>query len=166
MDQKLIEIRRTEPADYEAVRAIHAQPQVIRGTLQMPFPSADVWRRRLAEQPEDRIGLSACIADDVVGTAGLVLMTRTPRRRHAAEIGIAVHDAWHGRGVGNALMRAALDLADCWLNLERLELFVFTDNEPAIRLYKKHGFEVEGRLKRYSFRDGGYTDAFVMARLR
>jgi L-phenylalanine/L-methionine N-acetyltransferase len=43
-------------------------------------------------------------------------------------------------------MQATVDLADKWLNLTRLELEVYTDNEPAIRLYKKFGFAVEGTL--------------------
>ncbi len=55
------------------------------------------------------------------------------------------HDQWQGRGVGRALMEAAVDLADNWLSLTRLELTVFADNAPAIRLYERVGFEVEGR---------------------
>ena len=39
-------------------------------------------------------------------------------------------------------------------------------NARAIALYKKFGFEVEGKLKRYAFRDGAYVDAYAMARLR
>jgi predicted N-acetyltransferase YhbS len=79
---------------------------------------------------------------------------------------MAVHDGWHGRGVGTALIRAAVDLADNWLNLHRLELEVYTDNEPAVRLYHRHGFVIEGTLKDFAFRNGKYVDAFTMARLR
>jgi len=79
---------------------------------------------------------------------------------------MAVRDDWQGKGVGSALMRAAVDLADKWLNLSRLELDVYTDNEPAIRLYKKFGFGVEGTLMNFAFRDGQYVNAFLMARLR
>jgi L-phenylalanine/L-methionine N-acetyltransferase len=63
-------------------------------------------------------------------------------------------------------MQAAIDLADKWLNLTRLELEVYTDNEPAIRLYKKFGFTIEGTLAQNSFRDGRYVDSHLMARLR
>ena len=54
-----------------------------------------------------------------------------------------VRDDWQRKGVGTALMQAAVDLADKWLNLERLELEVYTDNVPAIRLYEKFGFTIE-----------------------
>jgi putative acetyltransferase len=57
-------------------------------------------------------------------------------------------------------------LVDNWLNLTRLELEVFTDNEPAIKLYKKFGFTIEGTLVRFAYRDGQFVDVYTMARLR
>jgi putative acetyltransferase len=47
-----------------------------------------------------------------------------------------------------------------------LELEVYTDNEPAVRLYQKFGFEIEGTAIQYAFRDGQYVDLYLMARLR
>jgi putative acetyltransferase len=79
---------------------------------------------------------------------------------------MAVRDDWQGQGVGMALMRAAVDLADKWLNLTRLELDVYVDNEPAIRLYEKFGFSIEGTMVNFAFRDGQYVDTYLMARLR
>jgi putative acetyltransferase len=52
------------------------------------------------------------------------------------------------------------------LNLWRLDLRVYVDNAPAIALYEKFGFEIEGTHKRFAFRKGQYVDAHVMARLR
>jgi len=161
-----IVIRRTEPEDYEAVRQVLAGPKAVWGTLQLPFPSAEMWRKRLAEPPEGLFSLVACVEGEVVGQLGLHTFPNRPRRRHAGQIGMAVRDDWQGKGVGAALMQAAIDLADKWLNLSRLELEVFTDNEPAIRLYKKFGFTIEGTLVRYAFRDGQYVDTYLMARLR
>jgi putative acetyltransferase len=166
MDNQPIQIRRSEPDDYRAIHDIHAQPNAIWGTLQVPFPSVETWRKRLAEQPENLFGLVACIDSEIVGNLGLFVRDRSPRRRHVGDLGMAVHDAWQGRGIGGALMQAAIDLADRWLNLCRLELTVYTDNARAIALYKKFGFEVEGTLKRYAFRDGAYVDAYAMARIR
>lgn len=162
-----ITIRRTEPTDYEAVRRIYACPSVIRGTLQLPFPSADFWRKRMAEPPEGLFSLVACVENgDIVGQLVLNTFPGRPRRRHVGEIGMAVRDDWQGKGVGTALLQAAVDLADNWLNLARLELTVFTDNRPAIRLYEKFGFTIEGTLVNFAFRDGQYTDTYIMARLR
>ena len=121
-------IRAAEPEDYAALRDIYAQPHAYFGTLQLPFPSAQLWRERLAHQSPERSILVACVDDRPVGNIGLV-MQASPRRRHAASVGMGVHDAYAGRGVGDALMRAALDLADNWLNIVRVELSVFADNE-------------------------------------
>jgi len=85
---------------------------------------------------------------------------------HAGYIGMSVRDDWHGKGVGTALMRAIVDLADNWIGYRRLELTVYTDNAAALALYRKFGFDVEGTLRDYSYRDGRYVDAYTMARLR
>lgn len=161
-----IKIRHAEPGDFEALHEIHTQPGAVRGTLQLPFPSAEKWRKRLQDQPRDRHFLVACVDDEIVGALDLWQETRSPRRMHAGGIGMAVHDRWQRKGVGNALMEAAIELADNWLNLLRLELSVFVDNEPAIRLYTKWGFKTEGTWEKYAFRDGRFVDAYCMARIR
>jgi len=112
------------------------------------------------------VSLVGCVDGEVIGQLGVHTFPNTPRRRHVGQLGMAVRDDWQGKGVGTALMQAAVDLADRWLNLQRLELDVYTDNEPAIRLYKKFGFVIEGTLARFAFRDGRYVDAYMMARLR
>lgn len=89
-----------------------------------------------------------------------------PRRRHVASLGMAVRDDWAGRGVGTALMAAALDLADNWLGLTRLELTVWSDNEAAQALYRKFGFEQEGVARDYGLRHGVLVDTLYMARVR
>ncbi len=161
-----ITIRRAEPGDYEAVRHVFAGPKAVWGTLQVPFPSAEHWRKRLAEPAEGVYLLVACAENEVVGQLGLHTFPNSPRRRHVGQIGMAVRDDWQGKGVGTALMQAVVDLADKWLNLSRLELEVYTDNGPAIRLYKKFDFVIEGTLARFAFRDGQYVDVYAMARLR
>jgi putative acetyltransferase len=57
-------------------------------------------------------------------------------------------------------------MADRWLNLTRLELEVYTDNEPAIALYKRLGFVIEGTHRKHAYRDGQFADSYSMARLK
>ena len=161
-----ITIRAAEPADYEAFRETVSQPNAIRGTMQLPFPSAHMWKKRLEEIKEGHHLLVAEIDGKVIGNLGLHPAATAARRRHAAAIGIMVHDAYHGQGVGSALLTAALNLADNWLQYSRVELTVFSDNEAAIALYQKFGFEIEGTFKQYAFRDGVLADVYAMARLK
>lgn len=159
-------IRRAEPDDCSALHEIFSCPKVIAGTLQLPYPSLEQWRQRIAEPADGTYSLVAVSGDRVVGLLGLHTFPNKPRRRHAGTLGMSVHDDWQGKGVGTALMRACIDLADNWLNLTRLELEVYTDNEPAIRLYERFGFEREGTLRQHAYRAGQYVDSYLMARLR
>jgi L-phenylalanine/L-methionine N-acetyltransferase len=161
-----ITVRHAEPSDAEALHRIMSGPRAAAGTLQLPLQPAEVWRRRLAEPPEGLFMLVACVQVEVVGNLGLHTSPNRPRIRHAGSIGMAVHDDWQGKGVGTALLGAALDLADNWLNLSRVELTVYTDNAAGIALYEKFGFETEGTHRRYAFRDGEYVDAYSMARIK
>ena len=161
-----ITIRRLEPSDYEAMQKIFAGPKVVWGTLQLPYPYIEVWRNRIAEVPNDMFRLVAIVGTEMAGQLDLFTSPNHPRRRHAGQIGMSVRDDFQGQGVGSALMRAATDLADNWINLQRLELEVYCDNEPAVGLYKKFGFEIEGTLKGYAFRAGEFVDVYAMARTR
>jgi L-phenylalanine/L-methionine N-acetyltransferase len=159
-------IRRAEPDDYLAIYEIYSCPKAFTGTLQLPYPSREQWRRRLAEPTDEHYNLVAVVGSRVVGNLGIHTFPNKPRRRHVGAIGIGIHDDWQGKGVGTALMHAGVDLADNWLNLRRLELEVYTDNEAAIQLYERFGFEREGTLRQHAFRNGRYVDSYVMGRLR
>jgi L-phenylalanine/L-methionine N-acetyltransferase len=161
-----ITIRHVEPSDCEAIQRIFSGQQVIWGTSQMPYPAVEMWQKRLAEPPEGLYRFVACVDGEVVGQCGLHTAPNRPRRCHVGQIGIAVRDDWQGKGVGSALMQAAIDMADNWVNLSRLELEVYTDNEPAIKLYRKFGFTIEGTGINYGYRDGEFVDVYFMARLR
>ena len=165
-DRVTYTVRQAEPNDYEALQRIFTGSKVVWGTLQLPYPSLEMWRKRMAEPQEGSFTLLACVENEVVGQLGLYTFPNRPRRRHVGQIGMSVRDDWQGKGAGSALMQAAIDLSDKWLNLSRLELEVYTDNEPAIHLYKKFGFVIEGTLTRHSYRDGQYVDTYAMARLR
>jgi L-phenylalanine/L-methionine N-acetyltransferase len=160
-----IVIRATEPDDYRGVQRIFEGPRAVAGTIQLPYQSAELWRARLASPSQTFHPMVACVDGEIVGSIGIITAEH-PRRRHVAELGMAVRDDWQGKGVGTALMGAAIDLADNWLNVERLELTVYTDNAPALALYQRFGFIIEGTHRRYAFREGTYVDAHSMARLR
>jgi putative acetyltransferase len=161
-----LKIRRAEADDYEQVSEMFASAKVYEGTLQVPYPSRDYWRKRISENVDSVYRLVAIIDDRIVGMSDVTTFPNRPRRKHVGAIGICVHADWQGKGLGKELMRAIIDLADNWLNLTRLELEVYADNEAAIHLYERFGFEVEGTLRQHAFRDGRYVDSKMMGRLR
>ena len=159
-----IVVRRAEPGDAGAIHEMFLGPRAIAGTLQLPYPSVEMWRKRIADFAAEDYLLVATVAGEVVGNAGLHA-SKSPRRRHVGALGMAVRDDRQRSGVGTALMKATIELADGWLNYQRLELFVYTDNLAALSLYRKFGFAIEGTCRAYAFRDGRYVDAYQMARL-
>jgi putative acetyltransferase len=158
-----LSIRAREPSDWQEIAALLALPRVRWGTLRLPFASGETVRKFLESPGDARTGIVAVIEGRIVGTADL---TRDKGRRdHVGHIGLSVHDDFHGRRIGTRLLAALVDTADNWLNLRRLELAVYVDNAPAIALYKKFGFAVEGTRRAAAFRDGTFVDDHVMARL-
>ena len=160
-----IVIQRFTEAHIDAVTAIYNDPIVCRQVLQMPFQSTDVWRKRLAASDDRSLKLVALHDGQVIGNIGFEQYARV-RQRHVGGLGMGVAHAWQGKGVGSLLLAAALDVADNWMNLHRVELTVYHDNEAAQALYRKFGFETEGRLRDYAVRDGVFVDAITMARLK
>lgn len=159
--------RRASLADAEALTQLMGQPEVLHNTLQLPLPSAEIWRKRLEAQIADplQIHVVALHGVELIGSAGLHPVTGSLRTRHVAALGMCVSPAWWGRGVGSELMRRLLEWADNWAGLLRIELGVFTDNARAIALYRKFGFELEGTQRAWALRDGAYVDSLMMARL-
>ena len=113
---------------------------------------------------ENSLFLVAEAEGQIVGT----LTCRGGHRRathHAAMIGMSVGQAWRGQGIGNMLMEQLIEWAKNSGVITRLELAVFAQNENAISLYHKFGFEVEGKCRRAIYKDGEYYDNLIMARL-
>ncbi len=161
-------IRAAEPEDVEAINRTMNSPLAARGTLQVPYNSV-AFRRETYRFGDHHMRFLVAVPlegdDEPIANLGIERNQR-PRRIHQAALGMAVRDDWQARGVGSALMATAMDIADNWWQVRRIHLEVYTDNEPAIALYRKFGFEIEGTLRQDAFRDGEYIDSHVMARLR
>ncbi|CAM5550048.1 hypothetical protein SVIOM74S_02801 [Streptomyces violarus] len=89
---------------------------------------------------------------------------RQPGPGHVRRIqGLAVSEEVRGRGVGRALVRAAVDEARR-RGARRLTLRVLAHNTPARGLYEAEGFVVEGILPEEFLLDGTYVDDVLMGR--
>lgn len=156
-------IRASRLEDSIGIAELVNLPGFRHGTLRLPFHTSAEVRGWIEKAAPGDVSLVAVVDDRIVGSAGLHRLTG--RQAHVGQIGMGVHDDWTGRGIGTRLLSALIDMADRWLGLRRLQLTVFPDNEPAIRLYQKFGFEAEGTHREFALRDGKLVDALAMARL-
>jgi ribosomal-protein-alanine N-acetyltransferase len=125
------------------------------------FPGDDPWSAA-AFRDELRVGhayLAARVGDTLVGYGGIAVLTGPPQAE--AEIHtIGVDPDLQGRGIGRALLRGLLGVADAVHAAVFLE--VRTDNDAARALYESEGFTVVGLRRRYYQPSG--ADAHTMRR--
>ncbi len=159
-------IRPIAPGDAEGLNALRRMPGVFETTLGLPSERVQRNLDGINALTRNDHQFVAVLGDGtVIGAAGLSVH-ESPRTRHTGDVGIFVRTDYQNQGVGAALMNTLLDLADNWLMLVRVQLEVYADNERAIHLYEKLGFEKEGRKRMANIRWGEYVDEFMMARLR
>lgn len=162
---KELHIRHTQTTDAQGLYELMTGTDAYQQTLQLPNPSLDMWQKRLAHIPDNTYSYVAILNQQVVGNI-FIEVHPSPRRKHTARLGMTVKDGFHGQGIGKKLMQTIVDLADNWLNLTRLELTVYTDNEKAIKLYQNFGFIIEGEAVDFAFRNGQFINAYYMARIK
>ncbi len=98
---------------------------------------------------------------------GFVVFKNIQPVHRSAELGVRIgSDADRGKGYGREAVKLALKYAWDHLNLNRVQLSVFANNNRAIRAYKAAGFETEGVLRQAAFINGEWTDSVLMAALR
>jgi L-phenylalanine/L-methionine N-acetyltransferase len=158
-----IRLRGSRKYDVGAISDIIAGDGVVHGLSVMPFTSEfDV--ERMLQSTECRHWI---IAELDASVAGFVYLDWGKGRwRQIGLLGMGVDDRHVGRGVGTALIGAALRVGFYFLDLEKIELVVYIDNAAAIRLYEKAGFIHEGTKRGNAIRDGQYIDAHVMSLLK
>ena len=111
------------------------------------------------------VQFTASVGESMVAVAGdrVIGMIHVEASRHGfGEFGMLVDRGWRGRGVGSALIQAAITWARDH-GLHKLSLEVFAHNAAGIALYRKCGFVEEGhRVKHYRRANGELWDSLVM----
>jgi L-phenylalanine/L-methionine N-acetyltransferase len=133
------------------------------GTGMGPFKTPEDMQAWLNTLCTKRFEVVSAFHGDVVGFAGLYISEG--RHSHVGSILLGVREKFQKRGIGSALLKILIATADIIVGLKRLQLTVFSDNDIAVQLYHKFGFEIEGRHRHFLRRDTGFVDLLTMARI-
>lgn len=107
------------------------------------------------------IMILAMDGDEIAGI-GTISSGNKIKARHQGELGIVVAKKYQGKGIGSEIIRQLIDFCKNNGITTRIQLDTRTDNELAVNLYKKFGFEIEGCLKNTTLLNGVYYDLYVM----
>jgi L-amino acid N-acyltransferase YncA len=151
-------VRAARAADARAMAEIFAEvAQERTGIAAEPPVDVDERAARFARSADQSV--VAVAGGHVIGTLQVEVSAHG-----FGELGMLVVRDWRGRGVGRALLQAAIDWAR-GQRLHKLCLEVFADNEAAIALYRSCGFVEEGRrIRQYRRANGELWDSIVMGR--
>lgn len=158
-------IRPLGPADAGAVRAVLGCSGAASPLTTTVHYQSDEAVAALLARPE-ATWLGAELAGQVVAVARLVPGAEAATRHTAQLAPLAVGDDYSGRGVGAALLAEVLHWADAVMGLARLAIWVYPEDERAVRFYERRGFEREGVLANALFAGGRHRAVLLMARTR
>lgn len=103
------------------------------------------------------------IENKIVGMCSIEGINKI-RIKHRVDLAITVLKNYWGNKIGEKLIDYAIDY--CKSNsIKKIELTVRIDNERALKLYKKFGFEIEGEIKKFIYLDGNYYNCYFMGLL-
>ena len=164
-------LRELERADLPELNRWRHDPALI-GRLTAPyrFINEEVDQRWFDAYMQNRSRAIRCAvvdAEQPERLLGTVSLTEIDWVHRSAYFGIMIgREEARGKGLGTFAVKAMLRHAFEDMNLNRVELTVLEDNEPARRLYEKAGFVQEGRFREAVFKEGRYRDLLFMAVLR
>ncbi|UQZ90951.1 spermidine N1-acetyltransferase [Deltaproteobacteria bacterium Smac51] len=165
MNEDSISLRPLEREDLPFVHGLDNNINVMRYWFEEPYEAlvelVDIYEKHIHDQSERRFIISKGSEN-----IGLVELMEIQQIHRNAEFQIIISPEYQGRGYAAPAARLAIEYSFAVLNLYKLYLLVAKENERAIHIYKKLGFESEGVLKGEFYINGRYRDVIRMAIFR
>jgi len=154
----MLEVRPLLEADWPAVAAIYAEGIATRlATFETEMPRWEDWDA--AHLAGHRI--VAELGGEVAGWVALTPYSRREVYRGVADESVYVAERARGRGVGRALLEAAIESARAG-GLWTLQAGIFPENEPSLALHRSLGFREVGARERIGQLDGAWRDVVLL----
>lgn len=163
-------LRALDLGDLETIYTWHNDPslyQSLGGVFHyVSHASIEEWLRKKQSFSAQEVNLAICLKPDTRHIGNIYLRDIDWPARHG-ELHIFIGDSsQRTKGYGEAAIRLLINHAFQDLGLMRLYLFVLAYNKPAVHVYEKCGFIVEGTLRKHAFKDGKFEDVVLMGTCR
>ncbi|MBX9971934.1 GNAT family N-acetyltransferase [Cytobacillus firmus] len=167
MGEQELQIRTADKSDAEAILA-HCRQAF--GETDFLMTGADEFNLTIEEEEawieqSIRTGdliLLAEVHNEVIGMLNF-RRSKSKKVNHLGYFGITIQEKHCNQGLGSKMMEQFLKWAQDEPGLEKVCLEVFAYNQRAIHLYKRFGFQEEGRkIKHIKRNDGSYADELMM----
>lgn len=156
-----VKLRPLEREDLRFVHQLDNNASVMRYWFEEPYEAfvelSDLYDKHIHDQSERRFVVE--FEGDKAGLVELVEINHIHRR---AEFQIIIAPSHQGKGLASKAVRMAMEYGFSVLNLYKLYLIVDKENEKAIHIYSKLGFEIEGELIHEFFINGEYRNTVRM----
>lgn len=156
-----IKLRPLEREDLKYVHKLNNDSKIMSYWFEEPYESfvelQDLFEKHIHKQSERRF-----IVEDEKNIIGLVELVEINQIHRKAEFQIIIDPNYQGKGFAYSVTILAMKYAFNILNLHKLYLLVDKQNEKAIHIYKKAGFNIEGELIEEFFTEGSYRNALRM----
>jgi ribosomal-protein-alanine N-acetyltransferase len=136
--------------------------QNLRDRFPHPYTEADAdWWLQHTSNQQHQTQFAIDIRGEVVGGIGLELQQDVERT--SAELGYWLGEAFWGKGIATAAIKAITAWVIPALGLSRIYALPFINNHGSVRALEKAGYQREGVLKRSAIKEGKITDQALYA---
>ncbi len=131
--------------------------------LPMNLADEESWYEAQNQNP-NVVNFAIEVASQHIGGTGFFDLNN---RHQRAEVGLFIGEkSFWNQGLGQDVLKTMVAYGFDYLNLHRIYLRVFPENERAVRAYEKVGFVHEGRFRQVEWRHGRWYDLLYMSVLR
>lgn len=159
-----IKLRKLELSDAEPMLEWMLHPDIYEKMQYDPKKqSLEKCRQFIEKSWADKGNLHYAITNSSQEYLGTVSLKNIDRKNQNAEFAIALHPKAMGKRVGTTALRKIMEVAFLQMGLNKVYLYVRSDNKRAIAFYKKNHLEEEGCFREHICCNGEYKDIYWYA---
>lgn len=168
-----MKIRKTTASDFENIKnlmleALQSDPHAFTVSYNEYVQNSDYWWHMYVD-PYLR-GMTATMffaeeGDQILGMIGILYSTKERSKHVSTIVWFYVKPEFRAKQIGKALLEESLKEIPKRVGIKKINLTVTSNQQKAIGMYKKNGFEESGRQKQELQINGVFYDFIMMEKM-